>query len=460
MSEVRSLDFLQTRERFLPVPTTSIIERILEEPRLSPPERDQFKTLIEMIQARFHFEFLAQVERLKVLYDPFNPDRDTLPLRELSEAEREAQFKELSARYRQLLVESNYVELTRDQLIACMESRNRLGLAVKVNLDDYADLRVFYRGIREEERPYRSWKTWWLPGLSTVRLFSRVGLLVRAARGGRDVVLLKLFKDVVVEDLEMTSPDVRIRMRLLDRLTIGSTVAGGLFAPILKLLTAVFTPVLFLIVLGGLIAAFVKGVFSFLRCKTKYMQKLSSSLYFQNLANNTSALTHLVDAAEAEEVKELLLAYFILYVERNRDHTLEELDGRVEKWLREQFQIDVDFEADDAVRKLLEKDLMILRPLGTGPAGEGEGPQGKGAGTVRPEPPVPRPVLKVYDLPTALRRLDRWWDNYFTAGDRGDPAGDRLADGGWPPYSGPTPRRPKFLKRAAPEARRSELEPK
>ena len=37
-------------------------------------------------------------------------------------------------------------------------------------------------------------------------------------------------------------------------------------------------------------------------------------------------------------------------------------------------------------------------------------------------------VLKVYDLPTALRKLDEVWDGYFSYSGLDTPAGDRLAD--------------------------------
>jgi hypothetical protein len=156
------------------------------------------------------------------------------------------------------------------------------------------------------------------------------------------------------------------------------------------------SPVVLIIVAVGFVGAFFKGIFSFLTSKTKYMQTLSSSLYHKNLANNVSALTRLVDAAEAEETKELLLAYYILYSEKEHDYTMHELDERVEAWLHEHFNLPhIDFEVDDAVRKLTEKDLIEVRDQ---PAEDG----------------TTRQVLKAYDLPTALHRLDHWWDVYFS----------------------------------------------
>ena len=284
---------------------------------------------------------------------------------------------------------------------------------VQASLSDYAELRAFYRGIRTEQRTFRNWRTPWRTTRETIHVFNRAALLVRLARRNPQHMFIKLFKNVVAEDLEMLLPYVKIRMRLLDHLKIGSTLAGGVATAGWKAFTvAALSPWLFLTILSGFVGATVKGVFSFFSSKAKYMQALTASLYFQNLANNGSALAHLVDAAEAEECKELLLAYYLLYVERNRNFSSEALDRRVEGWLRDEFQLDVDFEVGDAVAKLLEKGLLVRRP-----------------GGVNQEA-----VLKVYDLPSALRRLDEIWDGYFRFNQGSPSPNDRLADGNWPPF--------------------------
>ena len=397
-----ALDFLESRERFLPVKADAILQKILAISDCSEEQQKQFCMLLDMVRARFHFEFVEEIHTFKLLYDPFDPDRDTQLLEEQSSEQREQAFAELRRRYEQLLLEGNYVKLTRDQLLACLESRNELGLSVRVNLDDYEVLDVYYRGIRETTQPLRTWKTLYRMRDFPVRMFSRVAILVRRRRiagigkSNPDVVLMKLFKDIVLEDLKMTSPEVRIQMKLFDKLKVGGSVVGGLATPIIKILTAALNVTALIIIVAGFVGALLKGVFSFFTSKTKYMQTLSSSLYHKNLANNVSALTRLVDAAEAEETKELLLAYYILYSEKEHDYTMQQLDERVEAWLHEHFNLPhVDFEVDDAVRKLIEKDLVEVRDL---PGEDG----------------TTRQVLKVYDLPTALERLDRWWDAYFS----------------------------------------------
>ena len=42
------------------------------------------------------------------------------------------------------------------------------------------------------------------------------------------------------------------------------------------------------------------------------MKALSDNLYFKNLDNNAGVFYHLIDAAEEEEFKEAVLAYYFL----------------------------------------------------------------------------------------------------------------------------------------------------
>ena len=413
---VPKLQFLEVRERFLPVQRAALRERMLADPRLTAVEREQLGKLFEMIAARFHFEFYEKLERLKTRYSPFDPDCDTLPLPTVP-ADQEKQREEVARAFQQLLLDANYVEMPREQIIACAEYPSQTRLVVKADFSRYAELRMFYRGIRHEPQAVRRWLTPWRQRNRTAHVFSRVALLVRLAKSPEDRVFLKLFKNVVAEDLEMLLPYVRIQMQWLDHLQIGSSVAGGVATAVWKVFTAtIFSPWLLLLVMFGFIGAAVRGIFGFISRKTKYLHALSSNLYFQNLANNTSALALLGDSAEAEECKELLLAYYILYVERCHDYTQDELDRRVEQWLQTEFGLDVDLEVCDAVRKLVEKDLLVRRPSsGSGSAASDD-------------------VLKVYDLPSTLRRLDAVWDAYYAYRGVQLPEQDRVADANWPAY--------------------------
>ena len=261
-----------------------------------------------------------------------------------------------------------------------------------------------------------------------MHVFARLALLVRLVKRQPEAVFLKLFKNVVAEDLEMLLPYVRIRMKLFDRLKIGTSVVGGLATASWKFWTAaVLSPWVLLAVGCGFAGACVNGVTNFVASKTRYIQKLTTSLYFQNLANNSSMLAHVIDSGEAEQCKELLLAYFLLYVERNRDFTREQLDRRAEQWLATEFGVTVDFDISGAVQKLVDKELVVQRPRSRRTSVRlADGNR---------SPAANDPVLKVYDLPSSLHRLDEAWDDCFEDGEISHSGEHRLADADWPPFA-------------------------
>ena len=409
---MKRIEFAATRQRFLPFRTATLIEHALRDARLAPREHDRFRMFCDMIASRFHFEFHSKAEQLKRLYDPLDPDTDTLPA---NPAEPEPELAELREAFCNLMREGNYVELPRRQILECVELQNYGGLKVEARLDDYLDLAIFYRGVRGRTRSFRRWRRPWRKQTLPCTVLRRAAVFVRTCeQPGR--VHLKLFKDIVAEDLEMILPRVRVRMRWVDGLKIASSVAGSLATAAWKALTeALFNPVLFLLMLATFLAAMIRALFAYTTSRSRYMQALSANLYFQNIANNASALACLVDAAETEETKELLLAYFVLYVERDREFTAEELERRVDRWVRDEFAAESDFEARHAIGKLVEMGLAVQRVV----PGDAEG--------------TPcRRVLKVYDIPSALRRLDRAWGQFYPYSADGKAEDDRLADGTWP----------------------------
>ena len=62
-------------------------------------------------------------------------------------------------------------------------------------------------------------------------------------------------------------------------------------------------------------------------------------------------MARLIDEAEEEECKEVLLAYVHL-LHADEALTARALDLRVEAWLHERFEVEVDFEVADGLAKL------------------------------------------------------------------------------------------------------------
>ena len=414
----RGLQFLDRREHFLPLKPAALQAKMLEDPRLSALERKLLGKLFEMIANRFHMDFRSRLEHVKAVYEPFDPDLDTQASARPPGFDEAAQRQELSQSFERLLLDANYQEMSRDRIVACTEFQANRNITVRASFDDYAELRVFYRGVRRETRTYRPWYPPWRGRTENVHVFARLALLVRVVKRQPEAVFLKLFKNVVAEDLEMLLPFVRIRMKLFDQLKIGTSVVGGVATASWKFWTAaILSPWVLLVVGCGFAGACVNGVTNFVASKTRYIQKLTTNLYFQNLANNSSMLAHVIDSAEAEQCKELLLAYFLLYVERNRDFTRGQLDRRAEQWLAAEFGVTVDFDISAAVQKLTDKELVVQQQRPT------------------PAAAAQDAVLKVYDLPSSLRRLDEAWEDCFEDGEIAVGSEHRLADGDWPPFT-------------------------
>ena len=115
------------------------------------------------------------------------------------------------------------------------------------------------------------------------------------------------------------------------------------------------------------------------------MKALAESLYFKNLDNNIGVFHHLIDAAEEEEFKEAVLAYYFLLTE-NRDLTRVQLDTAVESWFESKHTCQINFVIADALSKLERLGLVSQ---------EGE-------------------IIHCKSLNDAKRQLDMIWDNYFT----------------------------------------------
>jgi hypothetical protein len=120
--------------------------------------------------------------------------------------------------------------------------------------------------------------------------------------------------------------------------------------------------------------------------KLTFMKTLADSLYFRNLDNNVGVFHHLIDEAEEEECKEAMLSYFFLLCSPEA-LAPGPLDDRIEDWLEAQHRVKVDFEIDDALRKLRE------------------------LGLVTPEPDEPE-RLRAVPLEEACQKLSQRWMSY------------------------------------------------
>lgn len=142
----------------------------------------------------------------------------------------------------------------------------------------------------------------------------------------------------------------------------------------------------FIIALGGLLAVLWRQIVNVFYQRSKYMATLARNLYFYNLNNNMGAISHVIDMAEGEDTKEAILAYYFLSVHKDRDFTEQSLDAIIEQYVKENYNISIDFEVSDGLRKLDQLGLLLRQDGG---------------------------VLKVKKLEDTLKILNDEWDDMY-----------------------------------------------
>jgi hypothetical protein len=92
---------------------------------------------------------------------------------------------------------------------------------------------------------------------------------------------------------------------------------------------------------------------------------MAQNLYFHALADNRGVMIKLADRAAEEDVKEEMLLYGVLAKTSVNRRDLEQVDSAIERYLRSTFDIDVDFDLNDALERLLSDQIVVEEPDGT-----------------------------------------------------------------------------------------------
>lgn len=93
--------------------------------------------------------------------------------------------------------------------------------------------------------------------------------------------------------------------------------------------------------------------------RMKFLKNVSETLFFRNLATNQSVFFRVIDNAEEEECKEMLLVYYHLLVNQDKQLTAPQLDKIVEDWMAKNFGTVIDFDIDGplhALQQIVGKD--------------------------------------------------------------------------------------------------------
>ena len=135
------------REHFIPLRKSDLIDLLCRDKKLPAGEREPFRQFCTLVSSVFHFEYLKQLEELKDVYAPFDPDADTKPLHPVSDAPRRDNEEQLFEKFTFLMERANFKRLTREEVErALQEVATTSGLNTHVDLNMFERLEVFVRG--------------------------------------------------------------------------------------------------------------------------------------------------------------------------------------------------------------------------------------------------------------------------------------------------------------------------
>lgn len=385
------------REAFIPYRRSDLVELCIEDGKLPPEQMQTFRDFCEILAAYYHFKYHHTLKVLKNSFAPFNPDADTRTRCTPTEEQLGEMEAQLLSTFEKVLQCANYSPLSHEDLQGALDMESLIPLKTSVDFDDYKQMIFYYRGDNFKTTRIKKF-------LRTVEVqfdnLERVALLFKfqdapyfEARGQKVEDLsftpgktyIYLYKDVPRFDLELLFPNVAVSMNWRDRLLFIVPAIGAAVPVLLKVLPAlgIIIGVILLVTLGteaassvanvsndanqalypALVAALSVGITfggfavkqynSYKSKRLKFLKKVTDTLFFKNLVTNEGVLYTLVDSAEEEECKEIILVYYHLLT-AEQGLTSKQLDNRIEEWMERKFDTLVDFDITKTLRNLAE----------------------------------------------------------------------------------------------------------
>ncbi|XP_036602968.1 transmembrane protein 143 isoform X1 [Trichosurus vulpecula] len=305
----------QYQERFIPFSKDQLLQLLLQEFHSSSPAKAALLQFASHVDSCILSQYNSTLTQLQALYDPINPDRETLEQPSLTDPQRLANEQEVLVALAPLLDQANFSPLSEDALAyALVVHHPQDEVQVTINLDQYTYMQFWALGQRVGRLPLKSivgsergFFTKSPP--AERRYFKRV---VVAARTKRSHLVLKSFKDTPLEGLEQLLPELKVRTPPLQRALLNTILlvsglvffvnVGMVVLSDLKVATS-----LLLLLFAGFMAHRASQMFG--QRRNLQALELAHMLYFRSTSNNSELITALVHRALEEHAKEVLLAY-------------------------------------------------------------------------------------------------------------------------------------------------------
>ncbi|CAD7692410.1 unnamed protein product [Nyctereutes procyonoides] len=353
----------QYRERFIPFSKEQLLRLLIQEFHSSPAEKAALEDFAAHVDFCTLFHYHHTLARLQALYDPINPDRETLDQPSLTDPQRLSNEQEVLQALEPLLAQANFSPLSEDTLAyALVVHHPQDEVQVTINLDQYIYMQFWALGQRVGQMPRKSSvgskRGFFSRSPPTERrYFKRVVLAARTKRGH---LVLKSFKDTPLEGLEQLLPELKVRTSAMQRALLNLT----LFVSGMALFVNVGMVVLTDLKMTTSLLLLLFAIFMGLRASKMFGQRrsvqaleLAHMLYYRSTSNNSELLSALALRAQDEHAKEALLAHsFLARLPRGAHgpskETSQWLQSEVENWLLAQSGCAVAFNGTRALAHL------------------------------------------------------------------------------------------------------------
>lgn len=359
-------DEIAPDDRFIPISATDLTRLILSDHAEFGPVRDGLADVAYELRHVLDLEAAALERRLTELYQPFNPDRDTIPLPRDGPPPSIAAFE---ADLASLLERANFERLDTSRLSQAVHAAEAGGLRVRVRHEEVERSGVWVRGRAMTTRRFRTWRHPLRGIVQNVEVYRRLCVFALMKHGRPPV--LKMFREIPIVDIEALLPHAEVRMTWLDRLRAFGGAGGALGATAMKLsqvalAVAHLTQILWVLLVGSIVL-FVRGFFGYRHARLRRTSQRTHNLYYQNIANNAGVIHTLVSMVCQEEFKEALLAYATCRDPARAIDSPAALGRHADRYLHERLGVRAKFDSPDACRILhrlgLWSDAGAFTPL-------------------------------------------------------------------------------------------------
>ncbi|KAJ0237342.1 hypothetical protein HA466_0252150 [Hirschfeldia incana] len=196
--------------------------------------------------------------------------------------------------------------------------------------------------------------------------FDRMIVVYRRASSKTNLergIFVKHFKNIPMADMEIVLPEKRNPgLTPMDWVKFLISAVVGLVAVVTSVEMPKADPWVIFAVLSTVVGYCAKTYFTFQANMATYQNLITQSMYDKQLDSGKGTLLHLCDDVIQQEVKEVMISFYIL-MEQGKA-TLEDLDLRCEELIKEEFGERCNFDVDDAVQKLEKLGIVARDTIG------------------------------------------------------------------------------------------------